>query len=76
MDKLLKKIIKEIPLETRIRTTNEIAFINLIVELGYRESKVWTDEEDELFNKICKLADEHTNNILQDIEEWKSDGQP
>jgi len=62
---------KNIPLKTRIKVSNEMAFINLIVELGYREDKIWTNDENELFGKLCKLAQEHTNSILNDIETWK-----
>ena len=39
MSKAFEKIVKEIPLKTRIKVANEMAFINLIVELGYREDK-------------------------------------
>lgn len=74
--KSLKELTKEIPLETRLKTSNEMAFINLIVELGYRENKMWTDDEDELLNKLFYLAKKHTNDILKNIEEWKSDGCP
>ena len=62
-----KNVIINIPLETRIKVLNEMAFINLIVELGYRESKVWTKDEDELLNKLLELADEHTDDILKEI---------
>ncbi len=53
-----------------------MAFINLIVELGYREDKMWTDDENELLSKLCGLAQEHTDSILKDIEEWDQDGKP
>ena len=62
-----KNVIINTPLETRIKVLNEMAFINLIVELGYRESKMWTKDEDELLNKLLELADEHTDDILKEI---------
>lgn len=69
MSEILKKLMDEIPLETKIKVSNEMAFINLIVELGYREDKMWTDDEDKLLNKLCKLAEKHTKSILEDIKE-------
>ena len=76
MSKAFEKIVKEIPLKTRIKVANEMAFINLIVELGYREDKMWTDDENELLSRLCGLAKEHTDSILKDIEEWEKDGKP
>ena len=67
---------KDIPLETRLKVNNEAAFINLIVELGYRESKMWTPDEDELFGKLLGLANKLTQWQLEAIEEWKKDGEP
>ena len=76
MSKAFEKLVKEVPLKTRIKVANEMAFINLIVELGYREDKMWTDDENELLGKICVLAQKNTDSILKDIEEWKKDGKP
>ena len=76
MSKVFKKILKETPLKTRLKVANKMAFINLIVELGYREDKMWTDDENELLDKLCGLAKEHTDIILKDIKEWENDGKP
>lgn len=65
---IISESIENIPLETTLRVLNEMAFINLIVELGYRESKMWTEDEHELLNKLLKLANEHTDDILKEIE--------
>ena len=71
MDKTIKELMKDIPLETKLKVSNEMAFINLIVELGYREDKTWTDEEDELLSKLMSLAGEHTESQLKIINEHK-----
>lgn len=71
-----EKIIKETPLDIRIRVRNETAFINLLTELGYRENKMWTPEESKTFNRLMKLADKHTTEIFEIIKEWESDGSP
>lgn len=76
MSEIFEKLVKEIPLATRLKVANEMAFIDLIVELGYRKDKMWTDEENELLGKLCGLAQVHTDRILKDIEGWEADGKP
>ena len=73
---IISEIAKRTPLETKIKVSNEMAFINLIVELGYREDKMWTDDENELLHKLCALAQKHTDNILKNIDDWEKDGKP
>lgn len=65
---IVDRIMRRTPLETKLKVSNEMAFITLITELGYREDKMWTPEEDELMAKLCKLANEHTQNQLRSIE--------
>jgi len=73
---LLDKILKETPLDTRLKVSNQAAFINLITELGFRENKSW-DEEDEKDNalllKLTKLANEHTDNQVKTLRNWEDD---
>lgn len=70
------EILKNNSLETRLKVSNEIAFINLLTELGFRESKSWTPEEDEMLGKLCQFAHKHTQHQLEQIEQWKKDGEP
>lgn len=55
-------------LETRVNVLNQIAFINLIHELGYRKEGYWQPVEDELLSKLIELANKHTQDILEEIE--------
>lgn len=74
--KIIEKILKETPLKTRLKVSNEMAFIHLITELGYREDKAWdeNDEEDNrILLKLTALANEHTNNQMKTIDRWKRD---
>jgi hypothetical protein len=66
---MINEYIKNNPisLETRIKVSTQIAFINLIHELGYREEGYWKPEEDELLSKLINLADKHTKDILEEI---------
>jgi hypothetical protein len=73
---MISKILKEVPLETRLNIANRMVFVDLIIKLGYRKDKVWTNCENELLNKLCGLAQEHTDNILKTIKEWEADGKP
>lgn len=67
--KQLNNLIKDIPIEIILKVYNEMAFINLITELGYRKDKMWTDDEKELYNKIQTLAKKHTDDILDIIND-------
>ena len=69
-------ILKETPLEIRLSVNNEMAFIELITKLGYRESKPWSDDENDILQKIWELALELTKNQVIEIEQWEKDGKP
>jgi hypothetical protein len=77
--KIVEKILINMPLETEINVSNQMAFIALIHELGFRENKFWNenDEKDnELLNKIHKFALEHSKNQLETIEKFIDDDRP
>ena len=63
------EILKNTSLESKLKVMNEMAFINLITELGYRKDRMWTDSENDLLQKLCDLAKEHTDNIIKKINE-------
>ena len=69
----LDKMIKDTPLKTRLKVSNEMAFISLLTELGYRENKAWLESENEILSKLCKAALTHTEHQLEQIEEFKKD---
>jgi len=73
---IIDRIRKRTTLKTRLKVLNQMGFIDLITELGYREEKMWTDEEDPLLQKLCDLADIHTDRCLKNVKEWKDDGSP
>lgn len=76
MSKVLEKIRKETPLKTRLKVSTEMAFISLISELGYRENKMWTDDENDTLNKLCDLAMDLVNDHIKEFEQWQKDGKP
>jgi hypothetical protein len=67
--KIINKILKRINLKTQLRISNQTAFIMLLSELGYREDKMWTDEENEILEKLCLFAEKHTDDQLKTIKE-------
>ena len=73
---MIDKLIKNIPLKTRIQVLNEIGFIRLITEMGYREEKSWGPDEEATLQKLKDLAKEHTQFIMEELTEWEEDGRP
>ena len=74
--KILEELSKTCPLEIRLRVTTEMAFISLLTELGYREDKMWTEDENEILTKLCLFAKKVTQWHLKEIEQWEKDGRP
>ena len=74
--KIIEDILKRTPLKTRIKVDIQASFINLITELGYRESKSWTEDEDLILQKLTDLANQTTDYIMESIKDWESDGKP
>lgn len=72
----MEEMFKNIPLKIRLETLSDFSFMDLIHELGYRESKVWSPEEDEVRKKIWESAKKMTQDILETIKEWEEDGRP
>jgi hypothetical protein len=72
----MSELLKKQPLEHRLYISNDMFFVQLITELGYRENKYWTDEEDELSRKISELAKKYAKQLVKEFEEWEADGRP
>ena len=68
--------IKTIPLKTRLEVANQMAFIDLLTKLGYREDKSWGDDEQDILLKLNESAKDHADWILAQIEKWEKDGKP
>ena len=68
-----EEILSNISLKEKINVLNQMAFIDLLTELGYREDKMWTNDEDEILAKLCSLAEKHTENIMEEINHEKQD---
>ena len=75
---LIESISKSIDLKSRLQVRTEMAFIELIHVLGYREDKMWTDskEDNEMLQKIHDFSVQITDDHLESIKEWEDDGRP
>lgn len=70
MSEAYDKIILEIPIEIQIKVSNEMAFINLLTELGYREDKSWGDDEQHILDILGECAEKHTKDQLKMFESY------
>lgn len=66
---ILDRIMKRTKLSIKLKVLNEMAFIDLLSELGYRENKGWTSEEDEILQKLMDAAKKHTERQIKEIKE-------
>jgi hypothetical protein len=74
--KLIEDLMKSIPLESKLKTSNEMMFIDLLSYLGYREDKMWdetNEEENNLLRKISEKAEELTKRQIEIFNKWKKD---
>ena len=69
----IKAKLKEMPLEIRLKVSNEAAMINLLSKLGYKKG-CWTDKEDDKLNKLIGCAIKLTEEHLETIKQWEEDG--
>jgi hypothetical protein len=75
----ISELLKETPLESRIKMSCWFMINNVIHESGAREESVW-DETNPKDIEMMKLLDgktkELTETILRNIKEWEEDGKP
>ena len=69
--KVVDELLKEISLEDHIKTVCEMAFIDLLSDLGYREDEAWTDDEDELLSSLIDSAHNLASSIMQEIRDYE-----
>lgn len=67
-----KELYEDILLDVEIKVNIEMAFINLITELGYREDKMWTPEEQKTLDRLMELADEFSKDLLDMCKNHKN----
>ena len=70
-DDLLLKILKEIPLDTEIRISIEMGLINFLVNNGFREEKMWNENNEKdmkLLHEIISFSKTLTEDIMKYID--------
>jgi hypothetical protein len=66
---IFERIRKRTKLSNKLKVLNEMAFIDLLTILGYREEKMWTPDEDEKLQKLMDYAKKHTARQMEEIKE-------
>ena len=64
---LIEKMLKEMPLEVRLKVPLEMSYLNIVLE----PDTCCTEEQ---FNEASKWAQETTEFLLKEVEEWINDG--
>ena len=72
---IISKLLKQTTLETRLSVLNEMRFIDLITDLGYRDECIWTPEEDRILQKICEFSKKLALEQIEEFNKWKEDGE-
>lgn len=75
----INELLKETPLESRIRISCWFVLNNMIHESGAREESVWDEtkpKDIELMKLLDSKTTELTEKIIRDIKEWEEDGKP
>lgn len=62
---IINQLYNEMPLKTTLNVSIQLSMITLLTEIGFREEKMWTDEEEPILKILSKLA----NNLAKDLEE-------
>lgn len=65
---IISDILKDIPLNTSIKVLCEMHHLSILSDLGYRESKSWGPDEDELFNSLIKQSHILHEYIMEELE--------
>lgn len=73
MSKIFEEQLKKTSLHSRLLALNQLDLIDFLVEIGFRDNKVWTEDEDELLMKLNNFALKITNDQLEVIEKFNND---
>lgn len=65
---LLTRILEDIPLDTEIRVSIEMGVINFLVDSGFREEKMWNENDEKEMKLLCKIID-FSKALTEDIME-------
>ena len=71
-NELIERLMNEVTVDIRIEILCQFAFINLITDMGYRENKYWTAEEDAKFKILMESAEKLSKDIMEEINNNKN----
>lgn len=67
IQKLIEKIMNRIPLSTHLTVSIQLAMIDLLSAVGFRENKMWTDDEEDVLSIICNSAERLAKELEEDL---------
>lgn len=71
------KILKKIPLDTRMKVLNEMMIMGFLVDIGYIPDGGWTDEKEEKYGiEFRAFAKKLTDAQIEEYINWEKDGRP
>jgi len=76
MSDLFDRLIKKIPLRTRLKVTNEMLIQSYLTDIGVIPDGYWSDEKEEEFGSFRLLASKLADIAIEKFEEWEKDGRP
>lgn len=71
MYNIMDKIIKEVSLLTKLKVMNQMFMVDMLVNAGYRDDKMWCDGEEKEITIITECAKNLAISQLKIINETK-----
>ena len=73
LDNTMERIRADTAFKTDLKVKNEMFCLSILTDLGIRKDKGWGPDEDELLEKLLKLAHKQTGFIMKSMDEYKLD---
>lgn len=76
MNSRIRRILKGIPIETRLNVVNELLLLTCLIDMGFIPNGFWSDKKEKKYGRFRKFAKKLTKTQLREFEEWEKDGRP
>ena len=76
-ESILRTLIIETPLETRLYAINDMLILDYLVEIGVIPDGYWSDKKEKKYGRqLHKFAKKLTKVQIKEIKKWEKDGRP
>jgi len=77
MNEKVKKMVRDMPLEIRLKVENEMLIQFYLVEIGHIPGGFWSDDKEKMYGKSFReFAEKVTKAQLSVFKQWEKDGRP